>query len=243
MSEGLGPGLLPLLTLEPPPGASQGTFRLPGFLARWGAPSTNPCRSGEKWPLDPVPMQRGHRAADQDAGRGPRERTTPGLPGAGDWAGQAARPTEGRITVRCVVSGLAKLQPQALSKGQMKRDFSQPVNKGRITPSLTRLGIMWGWGGSPWGGRRAPARRHPAHPGRHTAPSCLWEGRGLVQKQERGPQRQAGGLTEGPRDSGGGRGAQGGRGHAHRRSDPNARLAVQRAPPNPTTKRPSLTKT
>lgn len=148
----------------------------------------------------------------------------PGPPGAGDPAGQATHPTNGRITVRYVISGLAKIQTGAPRKGQIRHDFSQAVNEGRITLSSTELETVWGWGGFLRGFCGAPAPPHPEHgPGRH-AGSCLCAGGRPAQRQERGPQNR-GGLTEGtkgPRDSRRGR-LQGGWGHTHAgRSDPSA---------------------
>ena len=151
--------------------------------------------------------------------------------------------------MRCVISGLAKSQTQAPRKGQIKHDFSQAVNKGRITPSSTELETTWGWGGLPWGFFRAPTPFHPEHgPGRHTG-SCLCKGRCLAESRNTGL-RDRGGLTEEterPRDSRRGR-LQGGwygeaRGTHTEGQIPTLGVTVQPLPPNPTTKRPSLTKT
>lgn len=67
-------------------------------------------------------------------------RTRPGLPGA-------VHPANARTTASgIIISSLAKSQAQAPRKGQMKRDFSQAVSRGRISASQAELELKSGWG-------------------------------------------------------------------------------------------------
>lgn len=60
----------------------------------------------------------------------------------------------------CVISGLAKIQTQALRKGQINHDFSQAGNKGEDYPVIPRTRADAGVGE---GSRRAefPPSLHP----------------------------------------------------------------------------------
>lgn len=73
-----------------------------------------------------------------------------GLPATGGQGrGQPTHPANIRITASCVItSGLAKGQTQAQRKGQMKRDFSQAVNKGEDYLVRDSAGNDGGAGGS-----------------------------------------------------------------------------------------------
>lgn len=100
----------------------------------------------------------GRQSGWRGPGAGPSGRMNPGLPGARGRAGQATHPTNARITVRLIISGLAKIQTWSLRKAQIKHDFSQAVNQGEGYPVMTELEIIWGWGRAPTG------LLHSSHP-------------------------------------------------------------------------------
>lgn len=179
---------------------------------------------------------------------GPSGRTNLGLPGARDRAGQATHPTNGRITVWCVISGLAKIQTQAPRKGQINPDFSQAGNKGEDYPVIPSTGADEGGGGS----RRASAEFPPSLPPPPTQSLKaggilslgLWGGWCLAQKRERGPQKHrwadpgdgAGGWSQGFQEGGSCREAVTGRQGAHMEGQiPTRSLTIWPLSPNAAT--------